>query len=165
MLKGLLVVMLCSAMVWAGDGHDHQGKKRDGFSTLDPDVKELLREEMRLLKGGLQEIGANLPEGNWEAVAQTAEKMRDSFILRKKITPEQGKKLHAALSPAFIEKDVAFHETANKLVHAAHREDPELTSFYLGRMVERCMGCHAVHAKERFPKLNPESENDEHHHH
>lgn len=169
-MKLTLFMLVLGLVCWGFGGEQPQSKSSEqgatgrGVAGLSPEMRELLREEMRLLKGGLQNIGAALPQGEWTTIAKTAEHMRDSYIMKAKTTASQRQELHQSLGSAFIKKDIAFHETANKLVHAAHRQDVELSHFYFSKMVERCLGCHMDHATDRFPGLQNEADKGHDHH-
>lgn len=66
--------------------------------------------------------------------------------------PTQDRKdLEAALPPAFLELDGAFHRLAAKLAEAARREDRDLQTYYFERMVESCQTCHRQYATGKFP--------------
>lgn len=131
--------------------------------NLSPEIRALLIEEMKLLEASVTKIPALLARGELYPVAVEAHQMQDSFVLKKKLTPEQKKKLHRELSPAFLQKDQRFHALAGKLHDAALAGDAELTAMFFGRLLESYISCHTDHASRRFPKLQSEAKATHHH--
>jgi len=162
-MKGMLFLLaifcIASPMSWAQDGHDHHHhgepeKKVEGpTALLSADVKALLVEEMQQLDKAMSALSPEISAGNWSKISEIATQMRDSFILKKKLTPEQGKELHGKLPESFIDRDRAFHAAAGRLVEAADLHNGELTVFYFYKLMEGCVGCHAKYAPQRFPNL------------
>ncbi len=118
---------------------------------LTPKLKKLLAEEMRAVNQASQQIVAALAAGDHAAVATSAQQIHDSFILEKKLTDKDKRDLEAAVPPAFLELDGAFHATAAKLAETARHKDVELQAYYFGRMLEMCQTCHSRFAADRFP--------------
>ena len=131
--------------------------------SMSPDLLELLRAEMRELESASQAISLALPAGDWAQIAATGEKMHDSYILAKKLTEAQRTEL-ASLPEPFKRLDEQFHAEAEKLAHAAHEKDAELTAFWFSRLLEGCAGCHAAYAQQRFPGFAGDAA-DSHHQH
>lgn len=118
---------------------------------LTPKLKKLLAEEMCAVNQASQQIVAALAAGDHAAVATSAQQIHDSFILEKKLTDKDKRDLEAAVPPAFLELDGAFHATAAKLAETARHKDVELQAYYFGRMLEMCQTCHSRFAADRFP--------------
>ncbi len=119
---------------------------------LTPKLKRLLTEEMRAVNQASQQIVGALVAGDHAAVAKAAQQIHDSFILEKKLTDKDKRDLEAAVPPAFLALDGAFHQMAAKLAEAArHKEDVDLQTYYFGRMIEMCQTCHSRFASDRFP--------------
>ncbi len=134
--------------------HENPVKAEAGPTTeLSPELRALLVEEMKALDKAMSDLSPQIVSGNWSSVEEIAAKMRDSFILKQRLTPEQGKELHGKLPESFIDRDRAFHATANRLAEAARNQNGELTVFYHYRLLEACMGCHAAFAPQKFPGL------------
>ncbi|TKB06395.1 cytochrome c [Desulforhopalus sp. IMCC35007] len=120
---------------------------------LSHDLKEVLNQEMNEIEKGMMAIIPAIAAGNWQALAQLAQKIKDSFILKQKLTEDQMQELHHSLPSGFIEMDQEFHTTAGKLAHAAHQSDGELVNFYFYKLHSQCMSCHAKYAPKRFSNL------------
>jgi hypothetical protein len=118
---------------------------------LTPKLQKLFAEEMIAVQAASQQILAGLAAGDHASVARQAQAIHDSFILDKKLTAQDRKDLDAALPPAFLELDGAFHRLAAKLAEAARHMDRELQTYYFGRMVESCQVCHSQYATDKFP--------------
>lgn len=118
---------------------------------LTPKLRKLLAEEMRAVNHASQQIVAALAAGDHAAVAKSAQQIHDSFILEKRLTDKDRHDLEAAVPPAFLELDGAFHVTAAKLAETARHKDIELQAYYFGRILEMCQTCHSKFASDRFP--------------
>ena len=130
----------------------HKIKSRSEIH-LSHDLKDILNQEMNEIQDGMMKIIPAISEGNWEAIANIAIKIQDSFILKQKLTQKQIEELHRSLPEAFIEMDHGFHSTAGRLVHAAHQQDGELVNFYFYKLHSQCLKCHSKYASERFPNF------------
>jgi len=153
----MMLLCLASSALTQEHGHEHNAQDdaatTDTMARLSPELQELLRKEMQLLQDGLRELSVQMPQGGWDAVAEIAGNMRDSFILKKSLKPSHIEELKTRLPHGFVQLDRRFHDTAGKLVHAAHNRDVELSVFYQARMLEACANCHAEFAPKRFPGL------------
>lgn len=76
--------------------------------------------------------------------------MKESFILKQRLTPNQRQALHKALPEDFIRQDEAFHYYAGMLAHVAENQKSELIGFYYAKLFEACSSCHQTHATHRF---------------
>lgn len=139
-------------------------KADSGVESLSPDLRNLLAKEMVALEKGMQAIFPAYITGDFEQVAQVAKKIKESFILKQKITDDQKKELVAKLPNSFLKMDKKFHEYAGMLEHVARKNKTELVGFYYAKLTESCIACHSNHAKHRFPKLIEETKENEHHH-
>lgn len=128
-----------------------------GDIQLSPQLRELLRAEMREIASGTQILSLALASADWKTVASTSAKIRASYILEKKLSAAQRHELERALPAGFKELDGDFHARAGKLGTAAAAHDSELAAFHFYRMVESCAACHASYAKSRFPGFSPET--------
>lgn len=122
-------------------------------SALPPKVKFLLIREMNAILDASQTIIDALVRGDDEKVAQNAQAIHDSFIMKQEMTNEDRKALLNTVSDEFIKRDEAFHELCARLAEAArygakHRQEQLFT-----QMVAACTECHARHATDRFPAL------------
>ncbi len=119
---------------------------------------------MNEIEKGMMTIIPAIAAGNWESIAKLAQKIKDSFILKQKLTKEQMKELHHSLPPGFVEMDQRFHTTAEKLAHAAHQGDGELVNFYFYKLHSQCMNCHSKYASKRFSNLKSSQQAEADHH-
>lgn len=126
---------------------------------LSHDLKVILNQEMNEIEQGAMEIIQAISAGNWEKITKIAEKIKNSFILKQKLTETQIEELHHSLPTEFIEMDHSFHSTAGKLAHAALEHDGELVNFYFYRLHSQCLNCHSIYASARFPKLKKIQQN------
>jgi len=123
--------------------------------VLTPKLRDALVAEMAGLKGGIAELAMALSGGEWDKLARRAERIRDSYIMKQKLSTEEIAQLHRALPAEFLGLDERFHRHAESLAHAAQQHDGELAVFYLSRMTEGCVTCHARYATHVFKGFKP----------
>ncbi len=147
-LGGLLIVMLVG--MWPAA--DARGAE-PVTPKLAPKMQKLFAEEEVAILQASQKIIAALVAGDHATVAKNAQEIHDSFILDKNLTAKDRKDLDAAVPPAFLELDGAFHQMAAKLAEAARHKDTDLQNYYFDRMLETCGTCHRQYATDKFPAL------------
>lgn len=133
--------------------HTEHAIEKGSELHLSHELKMILNQEMKEIEAGMMKIIPAISAGNWDRIAGIAKNIKDSFILKQKLTKQQIEELHHSLSAEFIEMDQNFHSTAGKLVHAAHQQDGELVNFYFYRLHSQCMTCHSTYASKRFPSF------------
>ena len=151
-----LLAILIPTMSYGGDKHNREGNENAvGVEALSRDLRDVLSREMQALQSGMMSIIPAYISGNWGEIETTAGKMKNSYILKQRLTESQVKELHAVLPHAFIEEDQRFHYLAGMLEHAAKSKKAELINFYFSEMNESCVACHTKFATHRFPALLP----------
>lgn len=123
--------------------------------ALSPEVRELLRAEMREVATGTQQLAVAIAGADWTGIAATADRIRASYIMAKRLSSVQRAELEGALPERFKLLDAGFHDRAGRLAAAATAHDAELTVFHYSRLVETCTTCHAEFARTRFPGFAP----------
>jgi hypothetical protein len=91
---------------------------------LPPELMDLLRAEMREITVGAQSMVVALVTGDWQSIAKTSNRIRDSYIMLQQLTPDQVEMLEQTLPEQFKQLDLEFHRRAERLGAAAmaHRE-------------------------------------------
>jgi len=161
-----LFAILLPTMSYGEGKHEEHKKEHQQFSgveELSHDLRDLLSQEMKALQGGMMSIIPAYISGNWDEIEIIAGKIKNSYILKQKLTEDQMKELKLVLPPEFIKKDQNFHYLAGMLEHAANNKKPELINFYFSEMNESCVSCHTIFAIHKFPALAPK-EKGEHTH-
>lgn len=152
--KTLLGIVVVSVLTAANpsSAQDHAVPKAVGAPvlSLSPKLRVALVAEMAAVKEGVAGLSTSLATGEWEAAAQRAERIRDSYIMKQKLTLVELEELERALPADFAEMDSQFHRHAEGVAHAAMEHNYELAVFYLSRMMEGCGACHARYATHRF---------------
>jgi hypothetical protein len=123
------------------------------WPKLTPKLQDLLQQEMVSVHEASRDILTATIEGNDEGVAELAQQIHDSFILKQSMTPEDKADLMAAVPEGFVKMDRAFHELAAALAQAARDKDGARQHETFGRMIEACRACHAQYATDRFPEF------------
>jgi hypothetical protein len=114
--------------------------------------------------GDIQAISLSLATADWQSIRETSGKIRDSYIMKKTLTPAQKEELKHALPERFKHLDGAFHQRADKLAEAAANRDAEAAIFHYSRMIEGCVNCHSVYAQSRFAGFSSEKPPQHDHH-
>ena len=135
-----------------------------GVEALPSDLRELLSQEMNALQNGMMSIIPAYVSGNWDEIAITAGKMKNSYILKQSLSESQVKQLHSILPHEFIEQDKNFHYLAGMLEHVATNKKSELINFYYSKMVESCVSCHEAFATHKFSALSSKNVKGDHKH-
>jgi hypothetical protein len=161
-----LVAIIVSLHVHAGEQRSHEGEHIPPASLqhLSAGLRQLLVEEMVALQHGMEALVPAIISGKWDEIAELGEKMRNSYILKQKLTQSQADELHQSLPLSFREMDQEFHHDAAMLAHAADKKNPELVTFYFYRMTDTCLACHRKFATHRFPGLKSGGVDEGHHH-
>ncbi|MGA7748569.1 MAG: hypothetical protein WCA63_00315 [Gallionella sp.] len=156
MVLGLVVAGLLAAASVAL-AQEHAVLKAEGAAVLPLSLKHraALIAEMVGVKAGVAELSGLIAMGEWKAAAQQAERIRDSYIMKQKLTGEELEELERALPADFVEKDSQFHRHADGLAHAALKHDYELEVFYFSKVMEGCGACHARYATHVFEGFKP----------
>jgi len=121
------------------------------WPRLTPKLQNLLQKEMLSIHKASQEILTAMIEGDDARVAELAQQIHDSFILRKSMTPKDKADLVSAVLADFVKRDKEFHEISAELAKAARGKDRERQHKIFTRMIEACSACHARYATDRFP--------------
>ena len=163
-MKKILKIVTMASMITLLSTSIYAEEQKKGVEALSPNLRTLLNQEMISVEGAMKSIFTDLIAGNYEKVSENATKIHNSFILKQKLTKEQGKELRAKLSPEFVEMDGAFHKQASMLSHAADMKNSELAHFYVYKMIESCTKCHSNFAQHKFPAFATKVEKEVHHH-
>ncbi|MCR4347360.1 MAG: cytochrome c [Sulfuricaulis sp.] len=131
----------------------HAEQPKPVSSKLTPRLKQLLSEEMQMIKQAMKQILDGLIVGDHPLVATNAEQIYSSYILARELTPKDKADLMKA-PPEFLQLDGEFHEIAKKLAQAGKQKDYELQRFYYGRLVDSCQGCHSRYVTDKFPAFS-----------
>ncbi len=154
----LMCVTLCLCVV------SSVGHAGPGIEILSPGLRALLGKEMLALEEGMKSIIPAYTSGDLDEVAHIAEKMKNSYILKQKITGEQKHELMSKMPKSFLHLDQKFHAYAGMLEHVAKEKHTELVGFYYYKLVESCVNCHSQFAAHKFPKFSAKpTEKDPHH--
>lgn len=163
MLKKVSLAVLLTSSTLLAQNKEHYNEPM-GVSTLSSEVRVVLSQEMISLEKAMKAILSSMIAGDYTRIEETAVKIKNSFILKQKLTPVQKEELYTKLPQSFIAQDSAFHNDAAMLEHVANIKNPELTQFYFNKMLNACVSCHQSFAQEKFPLLKP-IENQNHHAH
>jgi hypothetical protein len=122
-------------------------------SNLPPKIRALLGQEMNAVLDATKTILDALVRGQDDVVAQNAQAIHDSFIMKQEMTEADRKALIKSVPNAFLERDRAFHELSANLAEAAQDGDKTRQKQLFTDMVNACTGCHSQHATDRFSEF------------
>ena len=173
----IVAILFCLPQFILAASHDHHEHKAKPDAErahhmesqtyqgiqLSPNLLALLNQEMGLIQQGVMDMVPAIAAGDWEKVSSLGQKIKESFILKQKLTDSQKEELHRVLPQQFIEMDMDFHKSAGMLAHAAEMKNADVVNFYFYKMNAACVSCHGKYATERFPGLIKGG--DEEHHH
>lgn len=143
----LTAILLGGGVVWANEQAAPVGPK------LPPKVRGLLLQEMNAVSRATHEILDALIRGEDQVVAERAQAIHDSFILKQEMTAEDRSALIEAAPEDFVRRDRAFHQLTGNLAAAARKSDTPRQQALFSDMVEACRTCHARYATNRFPSF------------
>ncbi len=128
------------------------------FKTLLPKkLHRALTGEMNALQNSMTTLAIAIPAGRMNEVTVIAGKIKNGYIIRKVLSPEQIEQLNGSLPLGYQKMDREFYKITNKLEHAAESQNIHEVSLYYYNLTKMCVQCHAEYAKKRFPgfrKLN-----------
>lgn len=135
-------------------GSLHAGEPAEPVGPKLPDrVRGLLIQEMNAIQRASEEILDALVRGRDEVVAEKAQGIHDSFILKQEMTESDREALMEAVPKEFVQRDRAFHELTGELATAGREGDGARQRELFGEMIDACTACHARYAHDRFPGL------------
>jgi cytochrome c556 len=120
---------------------------------LTPKLDRLLRQEMRAIDKAMTAIFSAIVTGDHGKVADQAQRIHDSFILKQNLTAADRSDLQRAVPKAFVELDQAFHADAGALAKAARARDAARELALFQDITRACLTCHSRYATDRFPGL------------
>ena len=159
----LCLALITPATVLSEEQQRQNNHAPSSVENLSPALRELLSKEMLAIQQGMMSIIPAYAAGQWHEIEHIAYKIKNSYILKQKLSEKQRHELHAALPKSFIALDQQFHYLAGMLEHVAAEEKPELVGFYFSRLSDACIACHSTHATHKFPALAT-GNHDEHSH-
>ncbi len=142
MKKSFIAAALLAGSLYAG--------QTKGVETLSDGLRGLLSMEMLQIEKGMHKIFSHMVRGEFQQVNKIALNIRDSFILKKRLSKSQKAELRTKLPNSFLELDQSFHETAGDLANAAEFGDKDTVVEYYQKMVGKCVQCHSKFAAHRF---------------
>ena len=120
---------------------------------LTPRLDQLLTEEMQAVQEAMHAIHTGIVTGDHATVAERAEAIHASFILKRELTEADRRDLKAAVPDDFLKRDQRFHATAAELAEAAEAKDTGQELHLYRRMTDSCIACHGEYVSDRFPGL------------
>ncbi len=158
----LLLIAVPSLSNAENKNHVTESKHESAITTLSPQLRGLLTEEMKQLQKGMTDILPLYIAGKWNEIVPIATAIEESYVLKKSLSKKQIHELHTKLPDGFIELDQQFHYLSGMLSHASEMRKIELIGFYYAKMTETCVNCHSKFATHKFPQLKPKEKSHDH---
>lgn len=122
---------------------------------LTPKLDRLLREEMQAVQEAMNAVHTAVVTGDHSVVAEKAQAIHDSFILKRELTVGDRRDLKETVPKRFLDLDQQFHTQAADLAEAARTQSTARELKLFQRMTRSCIQCHAAYVGDRFPDLKP----------
>ena len=122
--------------------------------ALTPKLDQLLREEMQAILEAMNRTYEALVTGDHTTVAEQAQAIHDSFILKRELTDADRKALKEAVPKRFLKMDRQLHTSAAELAEAARAGSTQRELAIFQRMTHACVQCHTEFVGDRFPAIN-----------
>jgi len=119
--------------------------------NLSKKILRILSAEMNAVQRGMTNLSIAVPSAKWEDIILTAKKMKEGYIMQKKLSKKEMIAFHRSIPTGYKELDIQFNEIAGQLLQAAEQHDAEKVSLYLYQLNESCIKCHSKYAAKRFP--------------
>lgn len=140
---GLFALLFVSVSVF---GESVESEREAVAERLPPQVRTLLRQEMNAILAASQNILDAIVRADDERVAEQAQAIHDSFIMKQSLTEDDRKALKNAVPADFLARDKAFHTLSASLAEAARQEDRDRQKALFSEMIDACTGCHSRYA-------------------
>jgi hypothetical protein len=159
MMIKLLSLFLASVSILAVANGHHQVEPKHQASrhndkvesiNLSAELSQILTMEMQQIKGGMESLVFATVSGDWQKIASVGKQIKQSYILKQKLSPQQSHELHQKLPQAFKRLDQQLHQYAGMLAHVADERDIELVNYYIYKMNETCTQCHSRFVQSKF---------------
>ncbi|MFA7554272.1 MAG: hypothetical protein WCY88_08480 [Spongiibacteraceae bacterium] len=157
-MKNMIYVVLVFFLFQVGASRSYA---ETAVETLSPELRSLLQQEMSAIENGMKDIISAYVSGDLKTIAEIANQLESSFILKQKLTAQQRSELHDKLPKQFIDKDKQSHRIARSLERFSIDGNVELVGVYYAKLLESCVSCHSEFAAHRFPSLINSSTNKE----
>jgi len=105
---------------------------------------------MRAAKSNLSSMISKLIEGDLEAVAKKAEKMKQKSLIKKELVLQENDQEQSA---KFIAINAEYEKAVDDLIQSAQEKDEIKVFQQHTAITQSCMKCHMSFAQHRFPKF------------
>ncbi len=152
----LIIVVLCITGIMCSV-FTHKGRAGEAKDTVVAEIniskklRRVLSAEMNSVQQAITGLSIAIPAGKWNEIAETAGKMNNGYIMKKRLSKGEMAEFNRAVSEDYQSIDREFHEMTDQLMKAAKSRRGEQVNFYFYRLTETCIQCHAQYAKKRFP--------------
>jgi hypothetical protein len=152
-MKRIIIVLIVFAASGVGVTIPSYGNNTgEGFKLLLPKkLHRALTGEMNALQNAMSNLSIAIPAGRLQEVAETAEKMKEGYIMKKVLSKKQLQELNKSLPSGYHTMDRAFYKAIENLKQAAQGNNREKVTLYYYKSIEKCVTCHARYAGQRFP--------------
>ena len=122
--------------------------------NLSKKLRRILSAEMNAVQKGMTDIVIAIPAAKWDDIITTTRKMREGYIIKKKLSEKEMEEFNKSLPSGYKAIDDEFGKTADQLMQAAERHNGEQVNFYFYKLNETCISCHTKYANKRFPNFS-----------
>ncbi len=126
------------------------GFSKDGI-YLSKKTQRILSAEMNAIQNGITNLAVTIPAGQWNSTVETAQKMKNGYIMKNKLSGEELKEFYLSLPAGYKSIDHEFQNSLNNIIQSAKKQNIENTNSHFHKLIGSCVKCHSEYAKKRFP--------------
>lgn len=138
------------------EGNENTVKQEGtGEIQMSKQLKRILSAEMNGIQSGMTGLAIAIPAGHWEDIIEISTNMKETYIMKKKLSTGQISNFKRSLPQGYLDIDRKFHEAAAQLGDAAREHNASSLILYFAKMNESCVECHSKYAVKRFQGFGP----------
>ncbi len=133
-------------------GHAEKITNHEGPEiNISKKLRRILSAEMNATQRSMNNLAIAIPAGHWDDIMENVKKMKEGYIMKKKLSTKQMEDFFGSLPAGYNEIDREFKKTVRDMITAAGEQNSERTNYHYFKLNESCIKCHSKYAKKRFP--------------
>jgi hypothetical protein len=122
--------------------------------SISKKLRRILSAEMNAVQNGITNLAIAIPAGKWNDVVEIAQKMKKTYIFKKKLSKKQLDEFNRSVPLGYKDIDGEFYSSADQMSKAALEHNLKQVNLYFYKLMESCVKCHFSYASHRFPGFN-----------
>ena len=136
-MKRSLLIMIMVLVGFSGPtttNYVNAGEDREEGFQLSRKLRRILSAEMNAVQNGITNLSIAVPAGRWNEISETAGKMKETYILKRKLSKSEIDELNKSFPAGYRELDSAFTKSAAMLAKAAEEHNGEQVSLFFNSL-------------------------------